>query len=53
MKAYLRVESTGYTVQEVVLKIRKEFLRQIQTRRLRRRDERGLNVRRPSAGGKR
>lgn len=48
----LRAESTGYTVQEAVLKIKKELLRQIQTRRLRRRDERSLNVRRSPASGK-
>lgn len=48
----LRAESTGYTVQEALLKMKKELLRQIQTRRLRPRAERSMNVRRPPAGGK-
>lgn len=46
----LRVESTGYTMQEALLKMKKELTRQIQMRRLRRRDER--NLRRPLLGGK-
>lgn len=46
----LRVESTGYTTQEALLKMNKELTRQIQTRRWRRRDER--NLRRPLLGGK-
>lgn len=46
----LRVESTGYTMQETLLKMHKELTRQIQMRRLRRRDER--NLRRPLLGGK-
>lgn len=41
----LRVESTGYTAQEALLKMNKELTRQIQIRRLRRRDE--PNLRRP------
>lgn len=46
----LRVESTGYTMQEALLKMHKELTRQIQMRRLRRRDER--NLRRPLLSGK-
>ena len=46
----LRVESTGYTMQETLLKMHQELIRQIQMRRLRRRDER--NLRRPLPGGK-
>jgi ribosome-associated translation inhibitor RaiA len=46
----LRVESTGYTTQEALLKMNKELTRQIQMRRVRRRDER--NLRRPLLGGK-
>lgn len=46
----LRVESTGYTTQEALLKMKKELTRQIQTRRLRCRVER--NLRRPLLGGK-
>lgn len=45
----LRVESTGYTVQEAALKMKKELLRQIQTRLAHRRVERSLNMRRPLA----
>lgn len=48
----LHAESTGYTVQEALLKMKKELLRQIQTRRLRHHAKRSLNVRRPPAGGK-
>ena len=44
----LRVESNGCTAEEAMLKMKKELTRQIQTRRLRRRDER--NLRRPPGG---
>ncbi len=43
----LRVESTGYTIPEAILKMQKELTRQIQTRGSRRRDER--NAGRPPA----
>lgn len=46
----LRVESTGCTAQEALLKVKKELMRQIQIRRSPRRDQR--NTRRPLLGGK-
>ena len=41
----LRAESTGYTVAEVVSKIKDDLLNRIKNRRVRHRGERGANVR--------
>ncbi len=46
----LRVESTGYTVQETMLKMYNELRRQIESRRARSRSGRPLAVRRPPIG---
>ena len=47
----LHAESTGYTVAEAVMKMKKGLVRQIGTRRLRRSEQRTLKVRRPGAHG--
>jgi ribosome-associated translation inhibitor RaiA len=47
----VRAESTGYTVQETLLKMHKELRRRLQLRS-RRRSDRGLNGRRPGSNPK-